>query len=204
MEKMEKILEYWFADLDDRSLLKTDSALFRKWFGKDESTDREIREQFEQDYLRAVDGEYGAWAGSPRGRLALVILLDQFPRNMYRGTPRAFAADSQALAIALRAIEDGSDQELDLIQRMFLYMPLMHAESVEVQKRSLQVFGILVEEARSRDSLNVNFFAFSREYAVKHSVIIERFGRYPHRNQTLGRESTSEEIEFLKGPDSSF
>jgi uncharacterized protein (DUF924 family) len=204
MERIDQILEYWFSNLDENTRLKTDSPLFRRWFGKDEATDREIRERFEQDFLRAVPGEFDNWEGSPRGSLALVLLFDQFPRNMFRGTSRAFQTDPRALTICLRSIEEGFDRRLILIQRMFLYMPMMHAESIEVQEKSKQHFGMLVEEARQKSSVNVEFFAYSYEYAVKHAVIIERFGRYPHRNESLGRESTLAEIEFLKGPDSSF
>jgi uncharacterized protein (DUF924 family) len=204
METIDRILEYWFSDLDDNTPLETDSPLFRRWFGKDDATDQEIRERFEPDYLRAARADLEHWGGSPRGSLALVVLLDQFPRNMYRGLPGSFETDAKALAHCLRSIEEGLDTKLHLIQRMFLYMPMMHAESVQVQERSKQYFRMLVEAARERSPVNAGFFAFGHEYALKHSAIIERFGRYPHRNGILGRESTPEEIEFLKGPDSSF
>jgi len=204
MERIEEILEYWFSDLDDDSILDTDSLTFRRWFGKDESTDREIQERFGNDYLRAAGGEYRDWEGSPLGRLALVILMDQFPRNMHRETGKAFETDPKALAICLDSIDKGFDKELTLVQRMFLYMPMMHAESLEIQEKSKEYFGLLVNEARQRSPENEGFFAYNHEYAGKHSAIIERLGRYPHRNQALGRESTTEEIEFLKGPDSSF
>jgi len=204
MENKRQILAYWFSDLDDDTSLNMDLPLFRRWFGKDDSTDREIRERFEPVYLRAVRDEYNEWEDTPLGRLALVILFDQFPRNMYRETPGAFETDPRALALCLRSIEDGCDKKLNLIQRLFLYMPMMHSESVEIQEKSKHYFGMLVEAARQRNPANADFFNYSYEYAVKHYVIIERFGRYPHRNQALGRKSTAAEIEFLKGPDSSF
>jgi uncharacterized protein (DUF924 family) len=204
MQRIDPILDYWFSSLDDQSPLETDSSHFRRWFGKDPATDQEIRERFEPDYLRAVGGGLDHWGDSPRGSLALVVLLDQFPRNMFRGLPKAFETDSTALTLCLRSIKEGFDKKLHLIQRMFLYMPMMHAESTEAQEKSRRYFGSLVEAARQGSSVNAGFFAFSYEYALKHSAIIERFGRYPHRNETLGRKSTTEEIEFLKGPDSSF
>jgi len=204
MQRIDSILDYWFSSLDDHTPLETDSSHFRRWFGKDPATDREIREAFEPDYLRAVHGGLDHWGESPRGSLALVVLRDQCPRNMFRGLPKAFETDSTALTFCLRSIEEGFDATLHLIQRMFLYMPMMHAESTEVQEKSRQYFGSLVEAARQRSPVNAGFFAFGYDYALKHSAIIERFGRYPHRNETLGRESTTEEIEFLQGPDSSF
>ena len=204
MDRIEEILSYWFDDLDDRTPLTTDSPIFHRWFGKDEATDREIRTNFEQDHQRAVRGGYDDWQGTPRGSLALVVLLAQFPRNMYRGTPRAFASDSRALSICHRAVEKGDDRKLDLIRRMFLCMPLMHSESMGDQRKSTECFRMLVEEARRKRSANETFLASSFDYARKHAEIIERFGRYPHRNRALGRESTPEEIEFLEEPGSSF
>ncbi len=204
MGQVETILDYWFSGLDDAAKLDTASPKFRLWFGKDKSTDLEIRERFEGDVLSAAQGRYKEWEKTPRGRLALVILLDQFPRNMYRDTPRAFELDPLALAVSLEAVEEGADEELFLIQRMFLYMPMMHAESESIQEKSLHSFGILVEQAKKSSPMNAEFFSLSYDYAVKHQVIIQRFGRYPHRNEILSRPSTLEEVEFLKGPDSSF
>ena len=203
-EKIKEILNYWFEDLDDSIPMEISSPQFRKWFGKDDATDRQIRERFEEDYLQAVRGDYSAWEGDARGCLALVILQDQFPRNMYRGKPRSFESDSRALDICLHAVEKGEDEKLQLIKRMFLYMPMMHAESRKIQQMSVQYFSLLVERAQKRSPTNVEFFSFSREYAKKHKAIIDRFGLYPHRNSVLGRPSTKEEEEFLKGPDSSF
>ena len=204
MERIETILNYWFSGLNDAKPIDTSLPQFQRWFGKDEAIDREIQKLYEKDILQAARGEYKDWEKTPKGRLALVILLDQFPRNMYRETPRAFETDSLALAVSMESTRDGHDETLYLIERMFLYMPMMHAESLKIQERSVHYFSVLVEQARVRNPTNVDFFSYSYDYAVKHHTIIKRFGRYPHRNSILGRKSTPEEVEFLKGPDSSF
>ena len=204
MTRLETIFDYWFNGLNDRTLIDPESPTAKRWFSGEEATDREIRERFEEDRLQAALGEYKAWEDTPRGRLALVILLDQFPRNLYRGSPKAFATDPMALDLCSRSMEDGFDEPLALIERAFLYKPLMHAESAEMQEKCKQQFALLVELAKKRSPMNVGYFTYSHEFAVKHAVIIERFGRFPHRNAILGRSSTPEEIEFLKGPDSSF
>ena len=204
MTYSETILDYWFNGLNDQTLIDLESSTVKRWFSGEEATDREIRERFEEDHLQAARGEYKAWEDTPRGRLALVILLDQFPRNLYRNSPKAFATDPMALDLCLRSIEDGFDEPLALIERTFLYMPLMHAEAVEMQEKCKRQFSLLVELAKERSAMNVGYFTYSYEFAVKHAVIIERFGWFPHRNAILGRPSTPEEIEFLKGPDSSF
>jgi uncharacterized protein (DUF924 family) len=204
MNRSEAILDYWFNGLNDQTLIDLESSTVKRWFSGEEATDREIRERFEEDHLQAARGEYNDWGDTPRGRLALVILLDQFPRNLYRNSPKAFVTDPMALDLCSRSMEDGFDEPLAVIERTFLYMPLMHAESVEMQEKCKQRFSLLVELAKERSPLNVGYFTYSHEFAVKHAVIIERFGRFPHRNAILGRPSTPEEIEFLKGPDSSF
>ncbi len=203
-KEIDGILEYWFGGLNDSVRLDTESPRFGLWFGKNENTDREIRECFEKEYECASQGGYEDWERTPEGRLALVLILDQFPRNMYRDTARAFAADPRALALCLRALEDGDDESLSLVQCMFLYMPMMHAESSEVQEMSVMRYSGLVDRARADSPDNAGFLSYSLEYAKKHKAIIDRFGRYPHRNSILGRESSTAEVEFLKGPDSSF
>jgi uncharacterized protein (DUF924 family) len=204
MGRAEIILDYWFKGLDDHTEVDLGQPHVKRWFSGDEATDREIRQRFEEDHLRAARGEYKGWEDTPRGRLALVILLDQFPRNLYRGLPEAFATDPMALDLCLRSMEEMLDEPLALIERAFLYMPLMHAESVEMQEKSKQQFSLLAEQAKERSPANVGYFTYSHEFAVKHAVIIERFGRFPHRNAILGRLSTPEEEAFLKEPDSSF
>jgi len=141
-------------------------------------------------WVQAVGGELERWGSTPLAALALIVVLDQFPRNMFRGTARAFSTDSQALAAARGALERGLDQVLSPAERTFVYMPFEHAEDLAAQRRALALF----------EALDPN----DMEYARRHHEIIARFGRFPHRNAVLGRESTPEEIEFLKQPGSSF
>lgn len=196
MSQPEQILAFWFGK-DPKEPLKNS----RKWWQKDELFDREIQKNFEADLKNAVAGKYDPWKESPESCLALLILLDQFSRNIFRGTPQAFAQDSTALATALKAIERGFDLELPPIQRIFFYLPLMHAEDRMVQKRCVEIFRKLLETAppQLKDAMKNSY-----DFAVRHSNIIERFGRFPHRNEILGRTSTPEELEFLKTPGSSF
>ncbi len=204
MDKQNDIIEFWFSGLNDESQLHTDLPQFRKWFGKAEETDREIRERFQEDWTLAMEGRYLNWEQRPRETLALVILFDQFPRNMYRDTAKAFSSDSKALEVCLNALDQGQDESLALIERMFLYLPLMHSEDMDIQNKSMHYFSLLKDKAKEKSLQNIDFFNLNLEYAGKHCRIIDRFGRYPHRNYILGRLSTEEEVNFLKGPESSF
>ena len=204
MDKKTEILEYWFSGLNDKRTLGTDMPQFRKWFGKADATDQEIRDRFQGDWELAMSGEYTDWERTAKGTLALVILLDQFPRNMFRDSAKAFSSDEAALKVCLNALDQGRDEELALVERMFLYLPLMHSESLDIQKKSMHYFALLKSEAKDRCPQNQDFFNLNHEYAGKHYRIIDRFGHFPHRNDILGRPSTAEEIAFLKGPDSSF
>ncbi len=184
------ILDFWFGREDE-----PEYGEFRdEWFQKDEEFDRQIRDRFLEDYEKAARSEYYRWRDEPESCLALVILLDQFPRNLFRGDPRTHATDDKALDISREAIQKGLDQELPPFQRHFLYMPFMHSERVEDQRRSVALFRELAEE----DGPDVT------EYAEGHRDIVERFGRFPHRNEILGRKTTPEEAEFLEQPGSSF
>ena len=176
----------------------------RRWFGKDEATDRYIVEHFSSDLNKARKGKYSNWTQNPRSMLALIVILDQFSRVIYRGSPKAFDTDLQCLEHALLAIKEGFDQELTLAERIFLYLPLEHAENLAVQKKSVGFFTELVEEARAQDPQNVPYLESTLEWAKKHYKIIEEFERFPHRNAALGRRSTSRELEFLEQPGSSF
>src|SRR5690606_32287203 len=138
---------------------------------------------------------------TPQGRLALIILLDQFPRNMYRETPQAFAFDAKARALTLEGLQAGDDQALRPIERVFFYLPLEHAEDLALQHRCVELFETLA--ASLPEETRKSFDGFT-DFARKHRVIVERFGRFPHRNAILGRESTDEEIAFLRTPGSSF
>jgi uncharacterized protein (DUF924 family) len=165
------------------------------WFRKDAAFDAAIRERFGDALARGLAGAFGEWCGEPRGALARVVLLDQFTRNAFRDTPRAFAGDARALATADDAIRRGFDASLDRYERWFLYIPYEHSEDLAMQRRALELFGALARDERLDGPLR---------YAKRHAEIIERFGRFPHRNAILGRESTPEEIAFLREPGSSF
>jgi uncharacterized protein (DUF924 family) len=182
-----EILAFWFGP--------PPHATRDVWFRNDPAFDAAIQERFGAAVAAALSGEFTTWDATPRGALARVILLDQFTRNLHRGTPLAFAGDAQALAIAKQAIARGFDLELDRFERWFLYLPFEHSEDAAMQQRSLALFGQLAAETGDRTPL---------EWAEKHADVIRRFGRYPHRNTILGRTSTTEERAFLAQPDSSF
>jgi uncharacterized protein (DUF924 family) len=159
------------------------SAGYEKWYRKDDAFDVDIRRRFAATHAKAIAGELDSWALTAEGALALLILLDQFSRNLYRGDARAFAGDSVARAVADAAIADGFDHRVDPALRQFFYLPFEHSERMEDQGRSVSLFTALGGE--------------TLPYAIEHRDIIARFGRFPHRNAILGRTSTPEEQEFL-------
>jgi len=175
------VLAFWFEEIEPKA-----------WFTKDTDFDRRVTERFGAAHARAAAGELDHWQERAEGALALVLLLDQFPRNMFRDSPRAFASDAGALAVAKQAIVRGLDMELVGDRRIFLYMPFQHSEELADQRRSVELF------AERLDSENM------LGYARRHLAIIERFGRFPHRNAVLGRANTPEEAEFLEEKGSSF
>lgn len=188
---MEDILNFWFDDPDAIA-----AGGYRKvWFSKDLDFDRAIQTQFLTDYQQAAIGQLDHWQSTPEGCLALILLLDQFPRNLFRGQPQSFATDAKALTIAEQAIAQGFDQALPLIQRWFVYLPFMHSEDLTMQQRSVQLYTTFQDNPVTPSAYT---------YALKHLEVIERFGRFPHRNVILGRETTPEEAEFLTQPGSSF
>lgn len=187
----DRVLDFWFGPEDEPGYGEWREA----WFRKDEAFDDEVRERFGDLYEEAASGALDGWRDDARSCLALVILLDQFPRNMFRGDPRTHATDDKALEASKYAVDRALDRELPGFQRHFLYMPFMHSEDLEDQRRSVELFEIL---AGVPDSTDVS------SYAVQHMEIVERFGRFPHRNEVLGRTSTPEEAEFLGQPGSSF
>ena len=176
----EEILKFWFEEIEPSQR-----------FMKDENFDRLIVERFSAIHRQAVQCELFKWRESAHGRLAEIIVLDQFSRNMFRDTPLAFAYDALALALAQEAVAAGTDETLNQQENNFLYMPYMHSESLSIHEVATELF-------------RKNGAEISLDYEYKHKAIIERFGRYPHRNIALGRTSTQEEIEFLKQPGSSF
>jgi uncharacterized protein (DUF924 family) len=197
--RINEVLSYWFGDLQNAEDFPKEKS--KIWFGGGAAVDQEIRNRFEPLVLDAADQKLDAWKKTPRGRLALIILVDQFTRNIYRGTPKAFAYDSIAQELTLEGLELGEDQKLFPIERSFFYLPLEHAENLKIQKLSVAKFNELA--ASAPPSLTAVFESHAK-YALRHFEIIEKFGRFPHRNAILGRQSTPEEIEFLKTPNSSF
>jgi uncharacterized protein (DUF924 family) len=200
MERQRAILSYWFGALNAEA---SSNDYYKIWFGKRDDIDLFIKSSFEEDLKQAVEGKLKDWEDTPRGTLALIILLDQFSRNIYRGTASTFAHDSSALELCLRGIGRGFDQDLHPVERLFFYMPLEHSEELEMQKKSVEHFSLLEKLFTSPPSL-ASMTSIFKDYAEKHLVIIERFGRFPHRNNILGRKSTPEEIEFLRQSGSSF
>ena len=186
------VTTFWFRDAT-----RSPEALERRgavWFGAEPAFDRECATRFAVSLEDAARGALDDWTGTPQGRLALVILLDQMPRNIHRGSPAAFAHDEQAAAHCIAGIESGQDHSLHPVERVFLYMPLQHAEDLGLQHRSVERFESLAAEV---DDAWRDRFAENAHYARLHRDIVERFGRFPHRNRVLGRESTEEELSYL-------
>ncbi|MBI4430134.1 MAG: DUF924 domain-containing protein [Candidatus Omnitrophica bacterium] len=198
-ERSEEILLCWFGLLDDDAVYPEEKS--RIWFNGGDEVDEYIRLHFEHDLLEAAKGKRDDWRLIPRGTLALILLFDQFPRNIYRDTPASFSFDEKALDLCLWGLEKGYDNGLRPVERVFYYLPMEHSESLEIQRKSVAYFEKLVREAPAAVKLPMDV---ALEYAVKHYEIIKRFGRFPHRNEILDRESTREELEFLKESDSSF
>ncbi len=195
----ESVLDFWFGA--PGSAAEIAGRQSKLWFGKSLANDQAIIDRFAATLTAATAGQLDAWANTPRGRLALVIVLDQFPHHIHRDQPQAFATDPQSLALSLAALESGEDRKLAPIERVFLYLPLEHAESIEMQERSVSLYEQLANEAAADErALFDNFL----DYARKHLDVVARFGRFPHRNEILGRPSTPEELEFLKQPGSRF
>lgn len=188
---VDEILEFWFGQPDEANYGKERSF----WFSKKPEFDRELRVRFLKNYEQAVSRYLDHWQESPESCLALILLLDQFPRNMFRGTARAFASDPQALSAAQHAVANGFDRELLTVKRWFIYLPFEHSENIEHQYQSVKLFSVLSDHPGSAATI---------DYAIRHCAVIERFGRFPHRNQILGRATTPEEAAFLKQSGSSF
>lgn len=177
---MNEVLEFWFKQLTPED-----------WFKKSDELDQIIRDRFLETHEAVTKGETYTWRKTAEGRLAEILVLDQFSRNIFRNNPRSFASDPQALTLAQACIEAGDDQKLTPTKRAFVYMPYMHSESLLIHDIAMKLFA---QEGMERNL----------DFERAHRNIIAQFGRYPHRNEILGRESSPEEIEFLKGPNSSF
>ncbi|MCG9623891.1 DUF924 domain-containing protein [Vibrio mediterranei] len=180
MQTDKDVLDFWFGELTPAD-----------WFSGDEALDSLIEQRFLALHNKAALGELYTWRQSPQGRLAEIIVLDQFSRNLYRGKPQSFLSDPMALVLAQEAVALGADLKLNAEQRTFLYMPYMHSESLVVHEEAVRLF--------TQNGIENNL-----DFEYRHKAIIERFGRYPHRNKILGRQSSEEELEFLTQPGSSF
>ncbi len=176
----EAILKFWFEEIQPA-----------QWWAKDDAFDQAVRARFAGVHARAARCELSGWRTQPRGRLAEIIVLDQFSRNMFRDSPLAFACDPLALALAQEAVTAKAEGELSPVERSFLYLPFMHSESLAIHEVALELYGN-------------NGIPGNLDFEIRHKNIIERFGRYPHRNAILGRTSTPEEIAFLRQPGSGF
>jgi uncharacterized protein (DUF924 family) len=186
------VLDFWFGAPGS-----AESGGERKiWFVKDEAFDRRIVERFGPTIERALRGELDDWAATPEGALARILVLDQFTRNAFRGDRRAFAGDAQALAAASALVGSRQDERLAPLQRAFAYLPFEHAEGLAMQDEAVRLFERLVAQAPELKTM--------LDYAYKHRDVIERFGRFPHRNAALGRQSTAEELAFIATPGTGF
>lgn len=190
-EQIEEVLRFWFGDLTD-GFASDDRA--KLWWAGDSDADRAVASLFGSLLRQARDGRLDAWAGNPRGRLALIIVLDQFSRMVFRGEPDAFASDAQALELCDEGLTLEHDRVLEPIERAFFYMPLEHAESLEHQDRSVECFSRLLAELPVGQRPRLQS---SLDFAHQHRDVVQRFGRFPHRNRALQRSSTPEELAFL-------
>ena len=193
------LLDFWFGPLTGPEAFNRDR--YDLWFQNGRAYDQIIRERFGKGWRQAVAGELDGWAETAQGRLALILLLDQVPRHIHRGTAAAFAQDHRAQALTLAGMVQGHDRELWPIQRLFFYLPLEHAEDLAVQEQSVSTFTQLRDEAPTMLTEDCEGFL---DYARRHHEVIARFGRFPDLNVILGRDSTLEELAFLKEPGSSF
>lgn len=186
------VLDFWFGAPDSAEF----GSARKAWFTKDAAFDAQVRERFGALVERALRGELDAWADAPRSALAQILLLDQFTRNAFRGTSRSFAGDARALAAASRMVGARQDEALPPFMRGFVYLPFEHAEGMAMQDEAIRLFNRLASEAPEHADM--------LDYAHRHRAVIERFGRFPHRNEVLGRQSTAEEIAFVQQPGSGF
>ncbi len=196
------VFDFWFQPAPGHAA----DAPRVEWFKKDEAFDRSIAERFGAQIELALEGGLHAWdAEGPQAALARIVVLDQFTRNVYRGTPLAFAGDHQALEAALDMVDAEEDLALPPLQRGFVYMPFEHAEDIAMQEQAVALFTRMADaESGKVSDATAKSIASSLNYAKRHRDVIQRFGRFPHRNAILGRTSTSEEIEFLQQPGSGF
>ncbi|MEO7151620.1 MAG: DUF924 family protein [Burkholderiaceae bacterium] len=187
-----EVLDFWFGAPGSAEY----GSARTQWFAKDTAFDADVRSRFGDLIERALDGRLDAWERTPPSALARILLLDQYTRNAYRDTPRAFSGDARALAAARQLVASGDDATLPPFQRAFVYLPYEHSETLAVQDEAVRLFERLGAEAPDQAGL--------MEWAVRHRAVVARFGRFPHRNVILGRVSTADESAFLDGPGSRF
>ncbi len=195
----QQILQFWFGLASDNLTIANQQAAL--WWSKDESVDTHMRDHYADWVRAAAQGELAHWQQEPASYLALILLLDQFPRNIYRGSAASFAHDAQALQLTQQGLANGIDQRLSPIQRVFFYLPLEHAED---QLAQAQVVALLSALEQSVTAPERNLFANYTSFARRHQEVIQRFGRFPHRNAILGRHNTAAEIEYLQEPGAGF
>lgn len=195
----EEVLAFWLGayPFDDDAM----RGVSQRWFEKNPSFDTLLKARFGATLDAARKGQLDAWADAAEGALALIIVLDQFSRNIYRGDARSFAADDQALALAQQALENGHDALVPPLARQFFYLPLQHAEDAQVQQQAVARVGTLLEDCAPQDEA---YFKRSLDFARRHRDLIGRYGRFPHRNRVLGRPSTADEMALLATPGSGF
>lgn len=194
--RADAVLSFWFGEPADANY----GSYRQAWFTKSADFDAQIRQHFLADCEKAAAGRYDSWQDSPRRAVALLLLLDQFPRNLFRGSPRSFATDAQALAVAQKLVNTGADKALMPAYRFFIYVPFEHSEAIAHQDRCVELMKDLVETSPDLD----DGLKGGLDYAIRHREVIDRFGRFPHRNEILGRQSTPAEIAFLQQPGSRF
>ncbi len=197
--RIEAILSFWFKE-QELSAPQIDRRM-DIWFGADPVLDIEIEKEFANEVEAASDGKLNHWAVDPHGRLALIILIDQFRRNIYRNSAEAFSKDKLALRLCVEGAMEKKDKDLTPIQRVFFYMPLQHSESPKVQAKSVELYDRLAETVSATER---ETFLTCAQFAELHKDIVDQFGRFPHRNKLLNRENTAEEAEYLTGDSPDF
>lgn len=192
-DKAHELLNFWFGNLGSADLPTSDRT--NLWFGENDVVKQQLVKTFDREFEAASNGQLFEWAKTPRGRLALIILLDQFPRYIHRHSSQAFAYDTDALKLCVDGLREKMDQSLTLIERVFFYMPLVHSEDTLSQEKSIRLYQDLVSLSMSETTQIYQLFL---AYAYAHFRVIKEFGRFPQRNKVLGRDSTDAELAFLK------
>jgi uncharacterized protein (DUF924 family) len=198
MERSEQIRAYWFDGVDESRTIDTQHPAYRRWFRGGPEVDAHIAREYRADVEAARAGQYDGWRSTPRGALALIIVLDQFPRHIYRGEALAFASDAAAHTVAVECIRSRADEALGIAERVFMYLPLQHSERVADHELALERFRALVTLAIEKVPHMVRFCEQGVLNEHEHIEVLLRFGRYPYRNTALGRESTPGEAAYLQ------